>query len=330
VMLEAVLGEPVDLGYHVRGNQTLDSLWNNPAASDTFVTDFGDHTIALPNNHWDFLTLQSFPSVVRDPEPTLGEELARIQDFVAAADLGSQGSTEIIVYGPWAGREESRWSAWDEPAEDTLETVVEYSAAYHDLLYDRVAEHYPGRVRLASAGKVVREIRDRILAGDAPIAETNDLYRDQIHLSDTIGRFIGSTVIQTSVLGHSVVGQPVPAEGVLGWSPELIPADIAHWIQLTTWEVLLSDERSGALAPEPGDFDGNRVIDLADFELWRSVYGSAERLLADANGDGVVDAADYVVWRNAHAAQSGAVAIPEPATLLLAALALVALGRRIA
>lgn len=47
-----------------------------------------------------------------------------------------------------------------------------------------------------------------------------------------------------------------------------------------------------------GDFDGNGVVDLADYALWRANYGSKTLAAADGNSDGVVDAADYTIWRN--------------------------------
>jgi uncharacterized lipoprotein YddW (UPF0748 family) len=72
-----------------------------------------------------------------------------------------------------------------------------------------------------------------------------------------------------------------------------------------------------------GDYDGDGVIEAGDYAVWRDSYGqSGEGLAADGNGDGAIDAADYTVWRDALAAS--AIAIPEPATLLLAACVLVA------
>ena len=103
-MLETLLGESVEFGYHIRGSQGLESLWNNPTAPGTLTTGFGDHTVALPNHSWDFLTLQTFQTL--DPNNTLGQEVARIQDFAAAADQGGGGETEIVIYGPWRGSPE--------------------------------------------------------------------------------------------------------------------------------------------------------------------------------------------------------------------------------
>jgi hypothetical protein len=88
-----------------------------------------------------------------------------------------------------------------------------------------------------------------------------------------------------------------------------------------------------ALPPDlPGDFNDDGEVNQADFNLWRSTFGSTSELAADANDNGVVDAADYVVWRkfssdpmiaaaNSQSAPSRATA-PEPAAFWLAALSL--------
>ncbi|QDU91767.1 CotH protein [Pirellulimonas nuda] len=49
----------------------------------------------------------------------------------------------------------------------------------------------------------------------------------------------------------------------------------------------------------PGDYNRDRIVDSADYDVWRSTFGSTTQLDADGNGDLVVDAADYSVWRDA-------------------------------
>lgn len=76
----------------------------------------------------------------------------------------------------------------------------------------------------------------------------------------------------------------------------------------------------------PGDFDLDGVVSASDLAVWRSEFGLAGDHAADANGDQRVDAADYTIWRDAFGA--GAVAVPEPCALSLAALAAFAARRR--
>lgn len=68
-----------------------------------------------------------------------------------------------------------------------------------------------------------------------------------------------------------------------------------------------------------GDYDGNGMVSAADYNTWRTSFGSRTLLAADGNNNGIIDAADYVIWRNQMAAGTGAsLAVPEPATLGLA------------
>ena len=91
-----------------------------------------------------------------------------------------------------------------------------------------------------------------------------------------------------------------------------------------------------------GDYDIDGDVDSADHARWRAAFGSTVAVPgngADGNGDGVVDAADYVVWRSQlgaslfpSSAGMGSTVVPEPASFLLAVLAIqglaVVTGRR--
>lgn len=82
----------------------------------------------------------------------------------------------------------------------------------------------------------------------------------------------------------------------------------------------LADGRRGLaiasfLADLAGDYDGNGVIEPADYDVWRASYGdTGSSLNADGNRDGRVDAADYAIWRDAYDATPAA-SVPEPSSL---------------
>nr|WP_145280364.1 choice-of-anchor tandem repeat NxxGxxAF-containing protein [Pirellulimonas nuda] len=87
------------------------------------------------------------------------------------------------------------------------------------------------------------------------------------------------------------------------------------------------------VAPIGGDYNGDGMIDAADYTVWRDTQGaSGVGLVADANGDLVIDAFDYLTWRNnfgqpavSETSVSDGAAVPEPTAVLLALLAGVAM-----
>ena len=91
-----------------------------------------------------------------------------------------------------------------------------------------------------------------------------------------------------------------------------------------------------------GDYNGNGIVDAADYVLWRETLNQmGMNLAADGNGNNQVDPADYEVWRTnfgrtaaagtyltPHESPGQHAAVPEPASILLWMLALPSLCRR--
>jgi len=96
----------------------------------------------------------------------------------------------------------------------------------------------------------------------------------------------------------------------------------------------LVDPADFLLSYVPGDFDRNGLVEAADYDLWKSDFGNTVAQIgdgADGNRDGIVDAADYTIWRDAQPSSTAASmgeSVPEPATVVLPFIGLIALHRR--
>jgi hypothetical protein len=113
---------------------------------------------------------------------------------------------------------------------------------------------------------------------------------------------------------------PIAADGD-GRSLEIVDA-LGDARNAANWRASSQNGGSPGTAggSNPGDYDGNALVDEADRLRWQASFGLpvAAGTGADGNGDGMVNAADYIVWRNALVAlenASGASAATTSATL---------------
>jgi hypothetical protein len=83
---------------------------------------------------------------------------------------------------------------------------------------------------------------------------------------------------------------------------------------------------TGALA---GDFNGDGIVDAADYTVWRDNLGAADEsaFAAGTGNGGGINASDYAFWRSNFGSTSpgalaggGQGAVPEPSAIVLLAL----------
>jgi GH35 family endo-1,4-beta-xylanase len=82
-----------------------------------------------------------------------------------------------------------------------------------------------------------------------------------------------------------------------------------------------------SLIVAPGDYDGNGLVDAADYVVWRDTLGSSVDFRADGNGDRLIDQNDYAIWKSTfgtsyiRGAGSTSFSVPEPSSATLLFLA---------
>jgi hypothetical protein len=105
----------------------------------------------------------------------------------------------------------------------------------------------------------------------------------------------------------------------------LIADDIYLNIQFTAFSNtgLVTYQRSTPTPPLLGDYNGNDVIDAADYTTWRDALTAGSTTLANDPTPGVVDESDFTYWRDHFGQSLGAgagaasAAVPEPTTAML-------------
>jgi len=129
----------------------------------------------------------------------------------------------------------------------------------------------------------------------------------------------------TASLNTSSVGV-FSATYTLNFSDENLPGAAALGAMTLTLSGMVADA-----GLENGDFNGDEIVDGADFLAWqRGIGGAASLANGDANADGVIDAADLAIWSEQFGGGVGTITVvPEPTVACLTAVAftVIAAGR---
>jgi autotransporter-associated beta strand protein len=129
------------------------------------------------------------------------------------------------------------------------------------------------------------------------------------------------------------------ADGDIDAASGKVSIDSIWFVGLGSAQIYLDNVSHNALgllaaAPIAGDYNGDGILSVADYQVWRSLQGSpvTAGTKADGNSNGIIDAGDYITWRKLMSMAGGTslngAAIPEPSALLLTIVALTLLPAR--
>ena len=170
-----------------------------------------------------------------------------------------------------------------------------------------------------------------VVPGFAPLSENTSAGLANINASGIAG-FVGDSLLTfdsgrdviASVMAHEI-GHNLGLNHTASNTANLMSPNGTSQ-QLTSAQI--STARSSRFARTftvqiAGDYNGNGVVDAADYVTWRnSLAQTGTGLPADGNGNGTVDSGDYGVWRGNFGDTSGAAAavpkIDVPLTLTTA------------
>lgn len=124
---------------------------------------------------------------------------------------------------------------------------------------------------------------------------------------------VGTLVFRPKTIGVSTITFSTIKLTVLNYTKALVSSNqvLGTYIVVAPAPISVTPTQ----IPVLGDANGDRVVDILDYNIWRDEYmGTLSTKRADFNNDGVVDLTDFNIWRNAAnpATPTTSVASPTP------------------
>ncbi len=180
-----------DVQYHVGCGKSLPYLYENsgpPCVKSSTVW-----PEALKEKQYDIISVQShYGSTVLEDATVISEWMEM------------QPKAIFVIHTGWA-KHEFREEEW---ADDDPEGEMTHSLAYIETLVKMLKELHPDReIRRTKAMDLLQLAAEKIAAGEAPVDDIVDLYRDAIHMDHVTGRYLMHNAMRHALgQSRSVVG----------------------------------------------------------------------------------------------------------------------------
>lgn len=188
-----------DVQYHVGCGKSLPYLFENSGMPCVKTSTVWPE--ALKEKQYDLVSVQSHYGA------TLEEDAAVISEW-----MEMQPKATFIIHTGWA-KHEFREEEW---ADDDTAGTMTHSLTYIDALVKKLRELHPDReIRRTKAMDLLHLAGEKIAAGEAPVEDITELYRDAIHMDHVTGRYL-----MHNAMRHAL-GQPRSGAGFEKITPEM-------------------------------------------------------------------------------------------------------------
>ncbi len=165
-----------DTQWHVDCGKPLPYIFENP--EKPCVKSSTLWPAALTEKQYDVISLQVHYG------STLSEDAAVISELIA-----KQPNATVVIHTGWArwAEREAEWAMTNGSAS----APMKHHLAYFDGLLKLLRDASPGRtIRRTQAMDMLQQVEADLKAGQAPIQEVQDLYRDKVHMNVVTGRYL--------------------------------------------------------------------------------------------------------------------------------------------
>jgi len=248
--MAAEVGYDLEFGLHGRCGSSLQGIWENPTDVCSTAGAFGLFGQALPNEAWDAITLQIYRG------GTFADAQQSVSDFVNLALTNSANEqATYYIYTGWGPTTLEYEEYWEQPATGLADEPISMSRDFMTNVLDSARAEFPDLdFYMIDVGEVLFRLDQEMEAGAiAGFSDVHDLYRDGVHMTVDIGRFVAGTTAFATMFSEDPTGLAIPTVAYQPDNPLRTDDALRNQLQSIIWDVVSSNpERTGVVVvPEP-------------------------------------------------------------------------------